>query len=317
MSTSPLTRLVIATRESALAMWQAEFVRDAIRAAHPQIEVVIDGMTTQGDQILDKSLSKVGGKGLFVKELEAALLAGRADLAVHSLKDVPMALAPGMALAAIMTREDASDAFVSNRYASPDDLPPGAVVATSSLRRESQFRAAHPHITVVPVRGNVNTRLAKLDRGDFEAILLASAGLIRLGFESRIRCKLDPVACIPSPGQGALAIEVDGARHDVIAALAPLNDRGAALAVFAERAVSRALGGDCTIPLGAYATWSSDDRLALSAVLGRPDGTLLVKASDEATIVMDHNDIAAAEALGRGVGERLIAQGGAALLAAL
>ena len=317
MSTSPLTRLVIATRESALAMWQAEFVRDAIRAAHPQIEVVIDGMTTQGDQILDKSLSKVGGKGLFVKELEAALLAGRADLAVHSLKDVPMALAPGMALAAIMTREDASDAFVSNRFASPDDLPPGAVVATSSLRRESQFRAAHPHITVVPVRGNVNTRLAKLDRNDFDAILLASAGLIRLGFESRIRCRLDPVACIPSPGQGALAIEVDGARHDVIAALAPLHDRGAALAVFAERAVSRALGGDCTIPLGAYATWSSDDRLALSAVLGRPDGTLLVKASDEATIVMDHNDIAAAEALGRGVGERLIAQGGAALLAAL
>ncbi len=318
---TPPPRLVIATRESALAMWQAHFVRDAIVAAHPGIEVVIDGMTTQGDQILDRSLSKVGGKGLFVKELEAALLEGRADLAVHSLKDVPMALAPGMALAAIMTREDATDAFVSNRHASPADLPPGAIVATSSLRRESQFRAAHPHIGVIPVRGNVNTRLAKLDRGDFDAILLASAGLIRLGFESRIRCRLDPVTCIPSPGQGALAIEVDSSRHDVIAALAPLHDRGAALAVFAERAVSRALGGDCTIPLGAYATWRSNDRLALSAVLGKPDGTLLVTSSDEATIVMEHNDhdgaVAAAEALGRSVGERLMAQGGAALLAGL
>jgi hydroxymethylbilane synthase len=320
---SPITRLVIATRESDLALWQAEHVRAAIRAAHPAIDVVIDGMTTQGDRILDRSLSKVGGKGLFVKELEAALLEGRADLAVHSLKDVPMTLASGMALGAILAREDASDAFVSGRYASPDELPEGAIVGTSSLRRESQFRAAYPHVKVLPVRGNVNTRLAKLDRGDFDAILLASAGLIRLGFASRIRARFDKTRCIPSPGQGAVAIEIDASRHDLIACLAPLHDRRTALAVLAERAVSRALGGDCTIPLGAHATWTADDRLALSAVLGKPDGTLIVKAAGEATIAGEGDDagagagVAAAEALGRDVGDRLIAQGGATLIAAL
>jgi len=313
---SSITRLVIATRESDLALWQAEHVRAAIRAAHPAIEVVIDGMTTQGDRILDRSLSKVGGKGLFVKELEAALLEGRADLAVHSLKDVPMTLASGMALGAILAREDASDAFVSGRYASPDELPEGAIVGTSSLRRESQFRAAYPHVKVLPVRGNVNTRLAKLDRGDFDAILLASAGLIRLGFASRIRSRFDPARCIPSPGQGAVAIEIDASRHDLVACLAPLHDRRTALAVLAERAVSRALGGDCTIPLGAHATWTADDRLALSAVLGKPDGTLLVKADGEATIASD-DGAPAAEALGRDIGDRLIAQGGATLIAAL
>ena len=312
-----IKRLVIATRESDLALWQARHVRDAILEAHPEIDVVIDGMTTQGDRILDRSLSKVGGKGLFVKELEAALLEGRADLAVHSLKDVPMSLEPGMALGAILEREDATDAFVSSRYASPDDLPDGAVVGTSSLRRESQFRSAHPHVRVLPVRGNVNTRLAKLDRGDFDAILLASAGLIRLGFEERIRARLDKVRCIPSPGQGAVAIEIDASRGDLIACLAPLHHRRTALAVVAERAVSRALGGDCTIPLGAHATWTADDRLSLSAVLGRPDGTLLVKGASEATIASDNDGVAAAEALGRVVGDRLIEQGGAKLIAAL
>ena len=291
-------------------MWQAEHVRSALQRLAPSCEVVIDGMTTQGDRILDQSLAKVGGKGLFVKELESALLEGRADLAVHSLKDVPMSLADGLTLAAILEREDARDAFVSNRHASPDQLPPGAVVGTSSLRREAQIRAAYPHVAVVPVRGNVGTRLDKLDRGDFDAILLAAAGLIRLGLESRIRMRLDPVDSLPSPGQGALAIEVDAKRSDLIALLAPLHDEKTALAVMAERAVSRALGGNCTMPLGAHATWLDDGRLALSALLGRPDGSRIVTANRSAAV----RAIEEAEALGRRVAENLIAQGGLALI---
>jgi hydroxymethylbilane synthase len=308
-----IERVVIATRESSLAMWQAEHIRAELMRFHPRCEVVIDGMTTQGDQILDRTLSKVGGKGLFVKELESALLEKRADIAVHSLKDVPMTLAPGLALAAIPPREDATDAFVSNRYASPDELPPGAVVGTASLRRESQLRAMYPHLTVVPVRGNVGTRLAKLDRGDFDAMLLASAGLIRLGFESRIRLRLDTARSVPSPGQGALAIEIDASRDDLFALLAPLHDPRTALAVEAERAVSRSLGGNCTMPLGAYATWNPEGRLSLSAVLGKPDGSQLVSASDHERVVT----VDEAAALGRRVGQRLIDQGGLALIDAL
>lgn len=310
MKTASRHRLVIASRESRLAMWQAEHVRSALQRLAPSCEIVIDGMTTQGDRILDQSLAKVGGKGLFVKELEAALLEGRADLAVHSLKDVPMTLADGLALAAILEREDARDAFVSNRYASPDELPPGAVVGTSSLRREAQIRAAYPHVAVVPVRGNVGTRLDKLDRGDFDAILLAAAGLIRLGLESRIRMRFDPVDSLPSPGQGALAIEVDAKRSDLIALLAPLHDEKTALAVMAERAVSRALGGNCTMPLGAHASWLDDGRLALSALLGRPDGSRIVTENQSAVV----HAIDEAEALGCRVGEHLIAQGGLALI---
>ena len=294
-------------------MWQAEHVRAQLHGLYPAREIVIDGMTTQGDRILDQSLAKVGGKGLFVKELESALLEGRADIAVHSLKDVPMTLAPGLMLAAILVREDARDAFVSNRYASPDKLPAGAVLGTSSLRRESQFRAAYPHVKVEPVRGNVGTRLDKLDRGDFDAILLAAAGLLRLGLESRIRMRIDPHDSLPSPGQGALAIEIDAKRDDLMALLAPLHDDKTALAVMAERAVSRALGGNCTMPLGAYATWVDDDRLALSALLGRPDGSRIVNASESEVV----RAIDGAEALGRRVGERLIAQGGLDLIESL
>lgn len=303
-------RLVVATRASRLAMWQAEHVRSALLRLYPTCEVVIDGMTTQGDRILDESLSKAGGKGLFVKELETALLEGCADLAVHSLKDVPMTLASGLVLAAILVREDARDAFVSNRYASPREMPAGAVVGTSSLRRESQFRAAYPHVEVEPVRGNVGTRLDKLDRGDFDALLLAAAGLTRLGLESRIRMLIDPVDSLPSPGQGALAIEVDARRIDLVALLAPLHDHRTALAVMAERAVSRALGGNCTMPLGAYATWADDQRLTLSALLGRPDGSARVTANESAAVC----GLDDAEALGHRVGERLIAQGGLALI---
>ena len=310
VSTQPPNRLVIASRESRLAMWQAEHVRRALLRLYPGCEIVIDGMTTQGDRLLDRSLSKVGGKGLFVKELESALLEGRADIAVHSLKDVPMTLASGLSLAAILEREDARDAFVSNRHASPRELPAGAVVGTSSLRRESQFRAAYPRVKVEPVRGNVGTRLDKLDRGDFDAILLAAAGLVRLGLESRIRMRIDPAESLPSPGQGALAIEIDTTRSDLIAMLAPLHDDRTALAVLAERAVSRALGGNCTMPLGAYATWIDSERLALSALLGRPDGSMILTA-DESPVVGGIDD---AEALGCRVGERLIAQGALSLI---
>lgn len=310
-------RVVIATRESRLALWQAEHVRDAIRRWHPGCDVVIDGMTTQGDRILDRSLSKVGGKGLFVKELESALLDGRADIAVHSLKDVPMSLAPGLVLAAILPREDARDAFVSNTYASPADLPDGAVVGTSSLRRESQFRAAWPHVRVRPVRGNVGTRLDKLDRGDYDALLLATAGLVRLELDARIRVRMAPETSLPSPGQGAIGIEINADRTDLVALLSPLHDRATEMAVLAERAVSRALGGNCTMPLGAHAKWTSPDRLALSALLGRPDGSILITASDAIAIEPGTGDVARAEALGTAVGDALLAQGALGLIEAL
>ena len=306
-------RIVIASRESKLAMWQAEHVQAELQRLHPGLEVVIRGMTTQGDQILDVTLAKVGGKGLFVKELETALLDGTADLAVHSLKDVPMTLADGLALAAILPREDARDAFVSNRYASADELPDGAVVGTSSLRRESQLRAAYPHLKVASVRGNVGTRLDKLDRGDFDAMLLATAGLVRLGLGARIRQRIDPSQSLPSPGQGALAIEVVASRRDVFELLAPLHDPRTALAVMAERAVSRALGGNCTMPLGAHATWGADGRLQLAALIGKPDGSMLVTASAESAVSSSRAE-EDAEDLGRRVGESLIAQGGLALI---
>ncbi len=308
-------RLVIASRESRLAMWQAEHVQAELKRMHPGLDVVIDGMTTQGDQILDRTLSKVGGKGLFVKELETALLDGRADIAVHSLKDVPMTLADGLALGAILPREDARDAFVSNRYASADELPRGAVVGTSSLRRESQLRAAYPHLRVAPVRGNVGTRLDKLDRGDFDAMLLATAGLVRLGLGSRIRQRIAPSDSLPSPGQGALAIEVRTSRTDLFDLLAPLHDPATALAVMAERAVSRALGGNCTMPLGAHATWTGEGRLSLAALIGKPDGSAIVSASEVASVVPGSGTaMEDAEALGRHVGELLIQQGGLDLI---
>ena len=310
MTDTSVTRVVIATRESKLALWQAEHIRSELLRHYPGCDVVIDGMTTQGDQILDRTLSKVGGKGLFVKELESALLDHRADIAVHSLKDVPMVLAPGLALAAIPPREDATDAFVSGRYASPDDLPDGAVVGTASLRRESQFRAMYPHVKIVPVRGNVGTRLDKLDRGDFDALLLASAGLIRLGFASRIRTRMDKARSVPSPGQGALGIEIDATRSDLVALLAPLHDMPTALAVQAERAVSRALGGNCTMPLGAHATWDADGRLSLSAVLGKPDGSMLLTSADHDVV----KTLDEADALGQRVGQHLIEQGGLLLI---
>lgn len=262
--------LLIATRESRLALWQARHVQ-ALLAARFGHRVDLLGMTTRGDQILDRSLSKVGGKGLFVKELETALEEGRAQLAVHSLKDVPMTLPDGFVLAAVLEREDPRDAFVSNRYADLDALPQGARVGTSSLRRVAQLAARRPDLVIEPLRGNLDTRLRKLDDGQFDAIVLAAAGLMRLGLESRIRARFDAAAMIPCAGQGALGIEVREDASALRAELAQLTHRPTWLAVQAERAVSRALGGSCSMPLAAFAHEAADGALQLDVALGHPD----------------------------------------------
>ncbi len=273
------SKLIIASRESRLAMWQAEHVRDQLSQLYPQCSIEILGMTTRGDQILDRALSQVGGKGLFVKELEVAMAEGRADLAVHSLKDVPMDLPPGFALAAVLEREDPRDAFVSNHYASLADLPPGAVVGTSSLRRQSLIAARYPHLVIQPLRGNLDTRLGKLDRGDYAAIILAAAGLKRLGLPQRIRSLMAPEESLPAAGQGAMAIEIaerDGG-PDLRALLAPLNHTATAQAVAAERKVSKVFGGSCQIPLAAFATVDGAT-MRLRAMVATPDGTRMASA---------------------------------------
>ena len=309
---------IIATRESRLALWQAEHVR-ALLGERLELPVELLGMTTRGDQILDRTLSKVGGKGLFVKELETALESGAAHLAVHSLKDVPMELPEGFVLAAVLEREDPRDAWVSPRFASLDTLPGGAVVGTSSLRRLSQLRTLRPDLKIEPLRGNLDTRLRKLDEGQYDAIVLAAAGLKRLGLAERIRGVFEPEAMLPAAGQGALGIEVRAdcaERHPALwAVLQALTDRPAWLAVHAERAVSRALGGSCSMPLAAHARWQADGRLALHAALGSAEDApaALVRTDASAAVA----DVAAAEALGRLVSERLREGGGAALLASL
>lgn len=269
--------LIIATRESALALWQAHHVRDRLMSLHPGLQVELLGMTTQGDQILDVTLNKIGGKGLFVKELELALLEGRADIAVHSLKDVPMILPEGFALAAIGEREDPRDAFVSSKYRQLSELPPGAVVGTSSLRRESQLRARYPHLDIQPLRGNVNTRLRKLDEGLYDAIILAAAGLKRLGFADRIAALLEPEQSLPAAGQGALGIEIRSDREDLLPILAPLHHPETAACVRAEREVSRQLGGSCQVPLGAYAI-IRNEHLYLRGFVAQPGGTPFIHA---------------------------------------
>jgi len=245
--------LTIATRESALALWQAEHIRARLVAHHPGLHVELLGMTTEGDRRLDSSLAKIGGKGLFVKELENALADGRADIAVHSMKDVPMHLPAGFTLAAITAREDPRDAFLSIHYRALAELPAGARLGTSSLRRESQVRARYPQLQVQPLRGNVNTRLRKLEAGEYDAIILAAAGLKRLGLAAHITAILGPDDSLPAPGQGALGIECRSERADLLELLRPLDDPSTAWCVRAERAVSRALGGSCVVPLGAYA----------------------------------------------------------------
>ena len=265
---------IIASRESRLAMWQAEHVQALLQKSSCQA-VSILGMTTRGDQILDKTLSKVGGKGLFVKELETALAEGRAHLAVHSLKDVPMELPEGFELAAVMLREDPRDAFVSSEFESLEALPNGAVVGTSSLRRESQLRHRFPHLNIVPLRGNLDTRLAKLDRGEMQAIILAAAGLKRLGLVERIRQVIAPELMLPAAGQGALGIEIRAGDQPSHALVSSLADANTFEEVRAERAVSRALGGSCQVPLAAYCTREANGQLRLRARLGMPDGSVL------------------------------------------
>ncbi len=265
-----MLKLVIATRESRLALWQAEHVQSLLQAQGHQVGLL--GMTTRGDQILDRSLSKVGGKGLFVKELEVALEEGRADIAVHSLKDVPMDLPEGFGLACVMEREDPRDALVSNRFASLAELPAGSVVGTSSLRRVVLLRALRPDLRIEPLRGNLDTRLRKLDDGQYEAIVLAAAGLKRLGLAARIRQVFEPQTMLPAAGQGALGIEVRSERPELLRALAPLAHTPSWLAVTAERAVSRAMGGSCSMPLAAYARFADGDTLQLRAAWGDPEG---------------------------------------------
>ncbi len=303
--------LTIATRESRLAMWQAEHVQALLTQRGHQVSLL--GMTTLGDQILDRALSKVGGKGLFVKELEVALQAGQADLAVHSLKDVPMELPEGFALACVMEREDPRDAFVSNDYASLASLPQGAVVGTSSLRRMALLRALRPDLRIEPLRGNLDTRLRKLDEGLYAAIVLAAAGLKRLGLAERIRATFEPSEMLPAAGQGALGIEVRSEHQDVIDALAPLAHHTSWLAVSAERAVSRCMGGSCSMPLAAYATLAGDT-LTIDAAWGDPYGKLpLVQVRASAAVT----DLASATAVGERVAAELragvLAQGGTLL----
>ncbi len=298
--------LLIATRESRLALWQAEHVQALLKTRFG-LDVGLLGMTTRGDQILDRTLSKVGGKGLFVKELETALEEGRAHLAVHSLKDVPMDLPDGFALAAVLEREDPRDAFVSNRYGSLAELPQGAKVGTSSLRRVVLLRARRPDLQIEPLRGNLDTRLRKLDEGQYDAIVLAAAGLKRLGLADRIRAVFDPSEMLPAAGQGALGIEVLADAAPLRAQLAELIHRPTWLAVHAERAVSRALGGSCSMPLAAHAVWRGD-ALHLEAALGdgHDTGRPLLRVAVEAAVV----DEDAAAALGEEAAAQLRAAGG-------
>ena len=308
MSRAP-GRIVIASRKSRLAMWQSEHIAAELRRRYSGCEVGILGITTRGDQILDRPLAEVGGKGLFVKELETALEEGRADIAVHSAKDVPMHLPPGFCLAAITLREDPRDCIASNAAASLEALPAGSVVGTSSLRREAQLRERHPALQVKPLRGNLDTRLAKLDRGEFQAIVLAAAGLKRLGLGARIRAMLEPEQSLPAPGQGALAIECREDRGDLRAQLAPLEDPATAACVRAERALSRCLSGNCQLPLAAYAV-ASGARLRLRGLVASPDAARVVRA--EST-----GPIAAPEELGESLAAELRALGADAILASL
>lgn len=303
------TKLVIASRESALAMWQARHIQARLQALYPDTAVEILGMTTTGDQILDTPLAKVGGKGLFVKELETALADGRADLAVHSMKDVPMNLPEGFMLAATGEREDPRDAFVSNDFASLEDLPMGSVVGTSSLRRQSQLQARFPYLKIESLRGNLQTRLRKLDEGQYAAIILAAAGLIRLGLKERIRSVISPKHSIPAVGQGALGIEISTSRTDMLAILAPLNHADTQLCVEAERGMSRALAGSCTVPLGAYAV-CQDSQIQITGFVASVDGQHMLV--DTATGPRDQ-----AERLGQQLANQLLAKGADKILAML
>ncbi len=300
------SKIVIASRESRLAMWQAVHVQGRLASLNPESEVVILGMTTKGDQILDRPLAEIGGKGLFIKELEVAMEEGRAHLAVHSMKDVPMVMPEGFVLAAISARENPRDAFVSNNYAALDDLPAGAIVGTSSLRRESILRAKYPQLVIKSLRGNLDTRLKKLDAGEYDAIILAAAGLIRLGLENRIKSVLTAEQSLPAPGQGALGIELLAGAANMLDVVAPLNDPETAHCVKAERAFSRALGGSCQVPLGGYAI-IENGQLWLRGFVATADGKEMISAELRGNPADD-------EALGLQLAAQLRAKGADAIL---
>jgi len=302
-------QLIIATRESPLALWQAEFVRAALTRVHTDLDVQLLGITSRGDQVLDAPLAKVGGKGLFVKELEEALLDSSADIAVHSMKDVPMDFPPGLGLGAICAREDPSDAFVSNRYRTLQELPSGSVVGTSSLRRECQLRSRRPDLDIKFLRGNVNTRLRKLDEQEYDAIILASAGLIRLGLETRIAQRIELADSLPAGGQGAVGIELRSEDSEVSMLLQPLHHEPTAQRVTAERAMNRHLQGGCHVPIASFAEHvGSGNELFLRGLVGRPDGSKILRAQARAPSGQ-------AEQLGVRVAEDLLSQGAADILA--
>jgi porphobilinogen deaminase len=302
-----MTRLRIATRRSPLALWQTEHVAARLREAHPGLDIELVPLSTRGDEVLDRSLAAIGGKGLFLKELEVAMQRGEADCAVHSLKDVPMELEPGFALPAVLARADHADAFVSNRCASLDELPRGARVGTSSLRRQAQLRALRPDLELRDLRGNVNTRLARLDAGEYDAIVLACAGLQRLGLAGRIRARLEAPGWLPAPAQGAIAVECRAGDDGVARLLSVLDDAGTRACVEAERAMNRALHGSCHVPVAALAT-REGARLRLQGLVGSASDGRLVRAEGE-------GDAASPAALGEAVAQRLLAAGAGELLA--
>ncbi len=304
-----MTTLRIATRKSPLALWQSEHVADRLREVHPGLDVVLVPMSTRGDEVLDRSLAAIGGKGLFLKELELAMLRGDADCAVHSLKDVPMELDAPFALPAMLTRHDPADGFISNLYASVDALPIGARVGTSSLRRQAQLRALRPDLELLDLRGNVNTRLAKLDAGEYDAIILAAAGLIRLGFEDRITSAISVDDSLPAGGQGAVGIECRSADSVIHALLAPLHHQDTATRVTAERSLNKHLNGGCQVPIACYAVLEGE-QIWLRGLVGDPSGGLLLNAEARAPR-------ADAEALGVQVAEDLLSQGAADILKAV
>ena len=299
--------LRIATRKSPLALWQANFVKDRLEALHPDLQVELVPMSTQGDKILDTPLAKVGGKGLFVKELETAMLEGRADIAVHSMKDVPVEFPDGLGLHTICEREDPRDAFVSNHFNQIDELPQGAVVGTSSLRRQCQLRAARPDLVIRDLRGNVNTRFAKLDAGEYDAIILAAAGLKRLEMAHRIAAFIEPEQSLPANGQGAVGIECRLDDHELHALLAPLEHPETRIRVLTERAMNRALQGGCQVPIGAYALVQGEE-VWLRGLVGSPDGSRVIR--DEI-----RGPLAEGEALGHTLAQRLLAAGADVILA--
>jgi len=312
MSTpSAPTRLAIGLRKSALSLCHAEYIRARLLAVYPDCEIVLRGITTKGDQILDQPLADLGGKGLFIKEIENAMVEGRADFAVHSLKDIPMDIPEGFVLATIPEREDPRDALVSNGYATLDALPDGAVVGTSSLRREAQLREKNPSLKIKLLRGNVNTRVRKLDEGLYDAMILAAAGMRRLQLDHRISAMLAPEDFLPAVGQGALGLECCSDRTDVIAALAPLADPPTILATAAERAFSRRLAGSCHAPIAGYALFRAPGELRLRGLFANREGTDVIRGERTASVT----DAAGAEALGAALAEDFLARGAARLAA--